>query len=194
VKESVKKQIVLSLLLTIEVLLAVVGVIVVAFSYTQLTGQDVIFNKESIPIDAHSYVSYEIIVNLTGKIAPKVTGGVGSVGSDVDFYLVNDTSWNTWSTNPEMRSTFSMVHLNATAISSQLVAENQFSFTPSTTAGYSVVFVNNVYPSASNTSVHATINLQYTSLNELYDLVVGLVMLAASLVLLSVTALRRIKQ
>ena len=174
-------------------LLIVIGTVVAVYSYTQLQGQDVPFNQDSILIDGHSYAGYEIIVNLDGKFAPRVIGGVGSVGSGVDFYLVNYTSWNSWSTNPESRSAFSMVHLNATAVSSQS-AEGQFSFVPSANAGYSAVFVNDEYPSASNASVHATITLQYIYLNCLYGLVGGLVMLGAGFVLLIVTARRKAQQ
>lgn len=172
-------------------LLIVVGTIVAVYSYTQLQGQDVLFNQDSILLDGHIYLGYEIIVNLDGKFAPIVNGGVGSVGNGVDFYLVNDTSWNSWSTNPESRSAFSIVHLNATAVSSQFLNEGQFSFVPSATAAYSAVFVNDEYPSASYASVHATITLQYMYLNCLYGLVAGLVIIGAGFVLLMVTALRK---
>jgi hypothetical protein len=175
-------------------LLIVIGTVVAVYSYTQLQGQDVIFNQDSIQINGDIYFAYEVIVNLDGKSAPRVIGGVGSVGSGVDFYLVNYTSRNSWSTNPESRSAFSMVHLNATAVSSQLLTEDQFSFVPPTSAGYSAVFVNDEYPSASNTSVHATIILHYIYLNSLYGLIGGLVMLGAGFVLLIVTARRKAQQ
>ena len=178
----------------VGVLLGVIGIVVATYFYTQLRAQDVLFNLDSIPIDGRSYVSYEIIVNLDGKFAPKVTGGVGSVGSSVDFYIVNYTSWNSWSMNPDLRSAFSMVHLNASAISSQLSSEDQFSFIPAASAGYSAVFVNDEYPSANNASVHATITLQYISLNSLYGLLAGLVMLCIGLVILAITALIRSNQ
>lgn len=171
-------------------ILVVIGTVVTVYSYTQLQGQDVLFNQDSIVIEGHVYVGYEIIVNLEGKFAPRVIGGVGSVGSGVDFYLVNDTSWNSWSTNPELRSALSMVHLNATAVSSQS-AEGQFSFVPSANAGYSAVFVNYEYPSANNASVHAAITLQYIYLNCLYSLVGGLVTLGAGFALLIMTARRK---
>jgi hypothetical protein len=176
----------------VGVLLAVIGIVASAYSYTQLRGQDVLFNQSSIPIDGHSYDSYEIIVNLDGKFAPKVIGGVGSVGSGVDFYMVNDTSWNSWSVDPKLRPAFSTVHLNATAISSQFSTEDQFSFTPTSSAGYSAVFVNDEYPSANNASVHATITLQYIYLNSLYGFVAGLVMLGIGFVLLVATVLRKV--
>ena len=175
-------------------LLIVIGTVVAVYSYTQLQGQDVLFNQDSILIDGHIYIGYEIIVNLDGKFALKVIGGVGSIESGVDFYLVNDTSWNSWSTNPESRSAFSMVHLNATAVSSQFLTEGQFSLVPSANAGYSAVFVNDEYPSASKASVHATITPQYTYLNFLYGLAGGLVMLGAGFVLLIATARRKTQQ
>jgi hypothetical protein len=177
----------------IAVLLIVIGVVVSAYSYTELQGQDVIFNKDSISIDGHTYVGYEIIVNLDGKFSPKVIGGVGSVGSGVDFYLVNDSSWNSWSTNQASRSALSMVHLSSTAVSSQST-EGQFSFAPSTTAAYSAVFVNDGYPNAGNATVHATITLQYMYLNSLYELVAGLAMLGAGFLFLIVAARRKAQQ
>jgi NAD-dependent SIR2 family protein deacetylase len=83
-------------------LLIVIGTVVAVYSYTQLQGQDVLFNQDSILIDGHIYIGYEIIVNLDGKFALKVIGGVGSIESGVDFYLVNDTSWNSWVNKPRI--------------------------------------------------------------------------------------------
>jgi hypothetical protein len=176
------------------ILLIVIGTVVAVYSYRQLQGQEVLFDRDSITVNGNIYFAYEIIVNLDGRFAPRVMGGVGSVGSGIDFYLVNDTSWNSWSTNPESRSVFSMVHLNATAVSSQLLTEDQFSFVPSTSAAYSAVFFNDEYPSVNNASVHGTITLQYMYLNSLYGLAGGLVMLGAGLVLPIVTALRKAQQ
>jgi hypothetical protein len=173
------------------VLLVVIGTVVATCSYTQLQGHDVIFNQSSIEIDGHTYVAYEIIVDLGGKLAPKVVGEVGSVGTGVDFYLVNDSSWNSWSMNPASRSAFSMVHLNATAVGSQLSAENQFFFIPSATASYSAVFVNNEYPNASSVSVYATITIQYVHLSSVYDLIVGLLLIVTGFTVLIITALRK---
>jgi hypothetical protein len=45
-------------------LLIVIGTVVAVYSYTQLQGQDVLFNEDSILIDGHIYFGYEIIVNL----------------------------------------------------------------------------------------------------------------------------------
>jgi hypothetical protein len=182
----------ISVRVAVAVLLAVIGTVVAAYSYTQLQRQDVLFDQSSIQLDGQSYVGYEIAmyVNLNGKFAPRIIGGVGSVGCCVDFYLINDTSWNSWSTNQSLRSAVSTVHLNATAVSSQST-EGQFSFTPSASTGYSVVFVNDKYPSANNASVHAKISLQYVSLDSLYGLVAGLVMLGTAFVLLRVTTRRK---
>jgi len=174
----------------------VAATVIAAVSYTQLRGQDVIFNQNSIPIGGHSYVAYQVNIDLNGKFAPKVVGEVGSVGNGVDFYLVNGSSWNSWSLNPQSRSTSSMVHLNATAVASQSWIQNQFSFTPIATGGnnafsYSAVFVNNDYPNASNAIVYGTITLRYTYLNSLYGLATGLAVIAIGAVLLMVTAYRR---
>ena len=180
----------------IAALLIMIGVVIAAFSYTQLRGQDAIFNQNSIPIEGHSYLGYQVNIDLNGKFAPKVIGEVGSVGSGVDFYLVNDSSWISWSTNAQSRSAFSMVHLNATAVGSQSWIENQFSLTPIPTGGYkdfsySAVFVNDDYPNASGVIVYATITLQYMYLNNLYGLAAGLAVMALGFVLLMVTAYRK---
>jgi hypothetical protein len=166
------------------VLLALIGTIVAAYSYTQLRGQDVLFDQDSIQMDGYSYWGYSMGVNLDGRFAPRIIGGVGTVGCCVDFYLVNYTSWNSWSTNPESRSVLSTVHLNATAVSSQS-AEGQFSFVPSAST-YGVVFVNDEYPSANNATVHATIILQYIFVDCLYGLVAGLATLGTGLLLIVV--------
>jgi hypothetical protein len=179
--------------IAITVLLVVIGTFVAAYSYTQLQGQDVLFDQNSIQLDGHSYLGYEIIAKLDGKFAPSVVGGVGSVGYGVDFFLVNETSWNSWSTNPGLRSILSTVHLNATAVSSQSV-EGQFSFSPPVSAGYSAVFVNDEYPSANNASLHATITLQYMILNSLYAMMAGLVTLAIGFVLLILTTRRKVQR
>jgi DNA-binding transcriptional ArsR family regulator len=180
----------------IAVLLIAVGLVIAAFSYPQLRGQDIIFNQNSIPIGGHTYLAYQVNINLDGKFAPKLEGEVGSVGNGVDFYLVNDSSWISWSTNPQSRSPFSMVHLNATAVASQSWIENQFNLTPKATGGndafsYSAVFVNDYYPNASEAIVYATITLQYTYLNSLYSLATGLIVIAAGCILLIVTAFRK---
>lgn len=184
----------------VAALLVVIGMVIAAViassSYTQLRGQDVIFNQNSIAIDGHSYVVYQVNIDLDGKFAPKVVGEVGSVGNGVDFYLVNGSSWISWSDNPQSRSTFSMVHLNATAVASQSWIENQFSFTPIATGGqnafsYSAVFVNDNYPNASDVVVYGTIILQYTYLNSLYGLAAGIAVIAIGSVLLTVTAYRK---
>jgi DNA-binding transcriptional ArsR family regulator len=174
----------------------VVAAVIAAFSYTQLSGQDVIFNQNSIPIDGHTYVAYQVNIDLNGKSAPKVVGEVGSVGNGVDFYLVNGSSWISWSENPQSRSTFSMVHLNATAVASQSWIENQFSFTPIATEGnnafsYSAVFVSNDFPNASNVIVYGTINLQYMNLSSLYSLAADLAVIAIGSLLLTVMAYRK---
>jgi hypothetical protein len=169
-----------------------IGAVVAAYSYTRLQGQDVLFDENSIQLDGRTYTGSEMIVNLNGKFAPRIVGGVGSVGSGVDFYLVNDTSWNSWSMNPGLRSAFSTVHLNATAVSSQS-SEGQFSFIPSSPE-YSVVFVNDEYRSANNVSVHARITLQYIFLDSLYGIVGGLVILGIGFVLLTVTTRRKVQQ
>ena len=175
----------------VAVLLIAIGTSVAAYSYMQLHGQDVLLDQNSIELDEHVYWGYQMTVNLDGKFESKVIGGVGSVGYGIDFYLVNDTSWNAWSTEPALRSAFSTVHLNATGVSSQS-SEGQFSFNPTTSTGYSVVFVNDDYPSANNANVHATITLQYILLNYLYALAIGLIVVAIGFVLLIVTIRRKI--
>jgi len=175
----------INVIVAVAVLLIVVGASVAAYSYEQLRSQQVLFDQNSIVLNDLIYSSYEASVDLDGKFESKVIGGVGSVGYGVDFYLVNDSSWNSWSMTPALRSAVSTVHLNATAVSSQSI-EGQFSFNPSVSTGYSVVFVNDDYPSANNSSVHATIILQYISLDYLFSMAAGLVVVAIGFVLLIV--------
>jgi hypothetical protein len=178
--------------MVVAVILAAAGLTTAANFSTQLYGQTVLFDQSSVQIDGHSYVGYEIAVNLNGKYQPSITGGVGSVGCCVDFYLVNDTSWNPWSMNPAMRDALSIEHLNSTVVSSQSI-QGQFSFVPSGGAGYSVVFANDEYPNASNATVHATITLQYTSLGSVYALVVGVALLGVGLGVLTMALRGRAK-
>jgi hypothetical protein len=183
----------INVIVAVAVVLIVTGASVAAYSYERLRSQDVLFDQNSILLNDHSYLGYEMPVVLDGKFEPKVIGGVGSVGYGVDFYLVNDTSWNSWSTTPALRSALSTVHLNATAVSSQSI-EGQFSFSPSVTTAYSAVFVNDDYPTANNSSVHANITLQYISLNYLFSMVAGLVAAAIGSLLLIVAMHRKIKK
>jgi hypothetical protein len=180
----------LGVTIIVAVLLVVVGAGVAAYSFTRLHGQDVLFDQNSIQLGQHSYSGYEVAVNLDGKFESKVTGGVGSVGYGVDFYLVNSTSWNSWVTTPALRSALSTVHLNATVVSSQSV-EGQFSFVPEASTAYSAVFVNDGYPSVNTANVHATIDLQYVSIYYVYALATGLVVVAVGFVLLIVTLRRK---
>jgi hypothetical protein len=177
----------------VAVLLIVIGTIIAMYSYTQLRGQAVLLDQNSIQLDEHTYWGYQMTVNLDGTFDSEVTGQVGSVGYGVDFYLVNDTSWNSWSTDPALRSALSTVHLNATTVSSQST-EGQFSFNPRASTGYSAVFVNDEYPSANDASVHATITLQYISLNCLYAMAAASVAVAIGFALLIVTIRRKIQQ
>jgi hypothetical protein len=173
-----------------ELVIIVIGIAIAGYSSAYLQGQEVLFNENSVLIDSSSYVSYEITVNLEGKLMPTVVGGVGSVGNGVDFYLVNDTSWNAWSANPDIRNALSVVHLNSTEVSSQSI-EGQFSFSPTASVGYSVVFSNNDYPNAIDTTVNATITLQYLNLYSIYGLIIGLVVFGLGCILFAHTARKR---
>ena len=165
------------------VILLAVGLVTVAYSSTQLSRQTVIFDQSSVQIGSASYVGQDIAVNLGGTYLPIVKGGVGSVGCCVDFYLVPDVNWNTWSTNPAMRDALSTVHLNSTAVSSQS-PQGQFSFVPSSPS-YSIIFLNGEYPNATGTqNVHAMITLQYVPLASLYVLFGGLAVVVVGLSLL----------
>lgn len=180
----------LGVLVVVAFLFIVIGIGVALYSYTRLQGQAILFDQNSIELNEHSYLGFEVSVNLDGKFESKVTGGVGSVGDAVDFYLVNDTSWNSWSTEPASRSELSTVYLNATAVSSQSI-EGEFSFNPKVSTGYSVVFVNDKYPNINNASIHATITLQYISTDYLYAMAIGLVVTASGFILLVMTRIRK---
>ena len=176
--------------LTVSILLVLIGLVVASYSYSQLQGNVVLFNRSSIQPNGVSYDSYDTTsVDLDGRFDAKVTGGVGGPGCCVDFYLVNDTSWNSWSGNPGMRSALSMVHLNSTVVSSQSTSD-QFSFVPPATAGYQVVFVNDDYPNVSNASINASITLHYDSTSALYATIAGLAILASGAALLALSMVR----
>jgi hypothetical protein len=166
------------------------GLAVASYSYSQLRGQVVLFDRSSIQPNGISASSYDTSsVNLDGKYDAKVTGGVGGPGCCVDFYLVNDTSWNSWEGNPGMRSAFSMVHVNSTVVSSQSI-DGQFSFVPPASAGYQVVFVNDDYPNVSNASVGANLTLHYDSIDALYAIVAGLAVLVTGVALLTLSLVK----
>jgi hypothetical protein len=185
----------INVIVAVAALLVVIGASFAAYSYERLRRQDVLFDQNSIQLNGLRGSSYEVPVDLNGKFESKVIGGVGSVGGGVDFYLVNDAAWNSWSTwsaIPALRSALSTVHLNATAVSSQSI-EGQFSFNPSVSTAYSAVFFNDDFPSANNSSVHATIILQYISLDYLFLMAAGLVVAAIGFILLIVLIFREIK-
>jgi hypothetical protein len=178
--------------LTVGAALVLLGLLVASYSYSQLSGQVVLFNQSSIQPGGHSYVTHDTAdVNLDGRYAAKVTGGVGGPGCCVDFYLVNDTSWNSWSSNPGMRSALSMVHLNSAIVSSQLQS-GQFSFVPPGSAGYQAVFVNDAYPNASNANIDANVTLHYDSTGALYATIAGLAILASGVVMLVLLMMKRV--
>ena len=154
------------------VILVAAGLITMAYSSTQLSGQTTLYDQSSVQVGSHSYIGQGIALSLDGKYQPVVKGGVGSVGCCVDFYLVSDANWNAWSTDPAMRDALSAEHLNSTIVSSQSL-QGQFTFTPSS-LGCSVVFLNDEYPNATGArSVHATITLHYTPLASLCALLGG---------------------
>lgn len=171
-------------------ILLAAGLLTVAYSSTQLSGQAVLFDQSSVQIGSHSYAGQDIAVNLDGKYQPIIKGGVGSVGCCVDFYLVPAASWNDWSVNPGSRDALSTVHLNSTAVSSQS-PQGQFSFVPSS-PGYSIVFLNDGYPNATGAqNVHATITLEYIPLASLYALLGGSVVAIIGFSLLLISLRRR---
>jgi hypothetical protein len=164
----------------IGILLLTVGAGFLAYSYTLPYGQIVLFDQNSIQLGTQTYVDFQVVVNIDGKYSPSVAGSVGSLGCCVDFYLVNDSSWNSWATNSSSRTAYSEVHLNSTEVSSQS-AEGEFSFNVFNTTRYNIVFVNDAYPNASTARSHASIILQYTpaltvyfSLGSLTTLGIGL--------------------
>ena len=173
-------------LLVVSVVLMACGLIFAVDSGTQLAARTTLLDNSSIQIDSHSYVVYTLAVNLAGVSRPSIEGGVGSVGCCVDFYLVSDANWNSWSTNLSMRDALSAEHLNSTAVSSQSL-QGQFALTPSD-SGYSAVFVNDQYPNASGVqNVHVTITLQYTRQQALYAMLAGLAVMAVGVSVFTVT-------
>ena len=177
--------------LAVAGLLILMGLVVASYSYSQLQGQVVLFDRSSIQLNGISVGSYDTSsVDLDGKYDAKVTGWAGGLGCCVDFDLVNDTSWNSWEGNPGMRSAFSMVHLNSTVVSSQSI-DGQFSFVPPASAGYQAVFVNDEFPNATDASVGANLTLRYDSTDALYATVAGLAILVSGFALLTLSLARK---
>jgi hypothetical protein len=175
----------------VAVFLVLLGGTVSVYSYGQLQNKVVLFDRSAIQPDRLSYISYDTNpVDLNGKYAAIVTGGVGGPGCCVDFYLVNDTSWNSWSSNTTSRSALAMVHLNSSDVSSQ-AQSGQFSFVPPSSAGYQVVFMNDNYPDANNATINANITLRYDSVNASYGVVAGLAVLSSGLALAIIFIARR---
>lgn len=168
------------------VLLTFVGSALTVFSYPGLHGQEVLFNRGDNRPGAASYGATAIAVDLDGKFAPNVTGYAGGLGCCVDFYLVNDTEWNAWVADPATRDTYATVHLNASVVKSQTAA-GEFSFVPPSSAGYTVVFVNDNYPNSTDAIVHANVILHYVSLGPLYAMAVGILSVALGLGLIVLT-------
>ncbi|MEM0287635.1 MAG: hypothetical protein QXG05_05665 [Nitrososphaerota archaeon] len=174
-------------------ILLAAGLLTVAYFSTQLSSQEVIFEQSSVPIGSYRYLGYEIGIDFGGKYHPIIKGWVGSVGCCVDFYVVDNTNWISWSVNPLSRDALSTVHINSTVVSSQS-PQGQFSFVPSSPS-YSVVFVNDEYPNATSTqNVHATIMLDYTPFASLYALGGGLAVAVIGVCLLLISLRRRASQ
>ena len=171
----------------IVIILALIGTAVAAYSYTQLQQKDVLFDENSIRLGGQSYQTWEVGYipgNIFNIFTLRMIGSVDSVGTGVDFYLVNDTNWNSWSTDIGLRSALSVVHLNSDVLSSQ--SGGQFSLAAPLNNGDIIVLVNNEYPNVNNASVNVNIALQYTSLFNFCDFVAGLVLLGIAIVLLTV--------
>ena len=175
----------LSVGVAVVIILALIGTVVAAYSYIKLQQVDVLFNENSIQLGGYSYLTWQANLGDPGNYfiigSPRIVGGVGSVGTGVDFYLVNDTNWNLWSTDTGLRSALSAVYLNSDAVSSQS-AQGQFSFTPATLDSYIVVLVNDEYPNVNSASLNVNITFQYISLFNFLAFIAGLAMLGIAIV------------
>jgi hypothetical protein len=172
------------IVVAVVIVLALIGISVADYSYTHLQEEDVIFNENSLQVDGQSYGTWQANIipgNVFSIFSVQIVGNVSSVGTGVDFYLVNETNYPSWTTNIGQRSAFSVVHLNSDALSSQS-AQERFSFTPSSFDSYIVVLVNDGYPNANGASVNVSLALRYTNEFSFGGFIAGLAMLSIALV------------
>lgn len=163
------------------IILALMGTAVAAYSYTHLEQRDALFNQKSMQLDGQSYRTWQANLEAPGNyfiiFSPKIVGSVTSNGTNVEFYLVNDTNWDLWMTDMGQRSTLSVVDLYP--------AQGQFSFIPPNFDSYIVVLVNHEYPNVNNVSVDVDITFHYVSLFSFCAFIAGLVMLGIAIVILT---------
>jgi hypothetical protein len=181
---------------SVVIILALIGTVVATYSYTQLQQEDVLFYENSMQLDGESYRAWQagvIIGNYFYIFSPKIVGSVDIVGTGVDFYLVDYTSWDSWKTEIKRRSALSVVYLNSDALSSQS-AQGQFSFTNLDQDLWIIVLVNSEYPNPNNANVHVNITFQYISLFNFCAFVAGLAMLGIAIVSLLVMTRRKAQQ
>lgn len=177
----------------VVIILALIGTIVAAYSYTQLQQEDVMFN-DSIQVDDYSNRTWQASLipgNLFYVFTPRIVGSVSSNGTGADFYLVDYANWDSWTTDIGRRSALSVVYLNSDMLSSQS-AQRQFSFTNLSEFLWIIVLVNDEYPNVNNATVHVNITFQYISLFNFCAFIAGLVMLGIAIVLLIVMIRRKV--
>jgi len=183
----------LSVGVAVVIILALIGTVVAAYCYTQLQQNVTLFNENSMQLDGQSYRDWLANgLTLDGYLyvgSTRVVGSVSSVGTGVDFYLVNSTGWPSVMADMGLRSTLSWVHLNSSVLSSQ--SGGRFSFNPRWSDYYVIVLVNDEYPDVNNASVNVNITFQYTDLFSFGGFIFGLVILGFAIVLLTLMKLRK---
>ena len=175
-----------NVVVAVVIILFLLGTVVASYFFLHLQQQDVLFNANSIQLTGQSYLTWQagaIPDNVFSIFSLQIVGDVSSVGSGVDFYLVDANNYPSWTTDIGQRSTLSVVHLNSNALSSQS-AQDRFSFTPLNWSWlYIVVLVNDDYPNAINASVNVSIILRYTNLFSFVGFIAGLTILSIAVVI-----------
>jgi len=155
-----------NVVVAVVIILVILGTVVAAYSFLHLQQQDVLLNENSIQVDGQSYLTWQAGVipgNVFSIFSLQIVGNVSSVGTGVDFYLVDANNYPSWTTDIGQRSALAVVHLNSDALSSQS-AQDRFSFTPLNWSWlYIVVLVNDEYPNQNNASVNVSLALRYTN-------------------------------
>jgi hypothetical protein len=174
----------------VVIILALIGTVIAAYSCTQLQKEDVLFNYNSIQLGGQSYKTWQVGLipgNYFYVFTPRIVGSVGSVGTGVDFYLVNFTNYHLWTNETGLRSALSVVHLNSSLLSSQ--SGGQFSTNMGEWA-WIVILVNDEYPNVNSASVHANIIFEYISLFNFCAFIAGLAMLGIAIAQTAVLILK----
>jgi hypothetical protein len=169
-------------LLAVALLLAGSGLVVSAYSYDNLQGQTNLFTMGGIILGGEANQTYSVTVNLDGKYGAIVSGYVGSTGCCVEFALLDNASFSKWIADPSRNPGLPIVRLDSSVVTSQ-TTQGEFSFIVASNRELVLVFANGNFPHAADFKVHADLDLRYLSLDALYGIIAGAVLMALAAVI-----------